>query len=76
MKILFYFYFKNHKILGASLNRNDKPTTISSGTSIRTKSKISKAGSKLYRGTLFMSALVAVMRKIIIITHSLYKNNQ
>ena len=80
-----------------------EPTTKSSGTSVRTKPKISKAGSKLYRGTLFMSALtairfnpritefynrlkdngkqstvaqVAVMRKIIIIAHSIYKNNQ
>ncbi len=80
-----------------------EPTNKSSGSSLRTKPKISKAGSKLYRGTLFMSALtairfnpkitefydrlkengkqstvaqVAVMRKIIIIAHSLYKNNQ
>ncbi len=80
-----------------------EPTTKSSGSSVRTKPKISKAGSKLYRGTLFMSALtairfnpkitefynrlkdngkqstlaqVAVMRKLIIIAHSLYKNNQ
>ena len=75
----------------------------SSGSSIKSKPKISKAGSKLYRGTIFMSALsairfnpkitqfynrlkdngkqstlaqVAVMRKLIIIAHSLYKNNQ
>ncbi|MGB3752151.1 MAG: IS110 family transposase [Arcobacteraceae bacterium] len=80
-----------------------EPTTKSSGSSVRIKPKISKAGSKLYRGTLFMSALtairfnpkitefynrlkdngkqstlaqVAVMRKLIIISHSLYKNNQ
>jgi len=80
-----------------------EPTIKSSGSSVRTKPKISKAGSKLYRGTLFMSALsairfnpkiaefynrlksngkqstvaqVAVMRKLIIIAHSLYKNNQ
>ena len=80
-----------------------EPTTKSSGSSVRTKPRISKAGSKLYRGTLFMSALsairfnpkitefydrlkdngkqstlaqVAVMRKLIIIAHSLYKNNQ
>jgi len=80
-----------------------EPTTKSSDSSIKTKPKISKAGSKLYRGTLFMSALsairfnpkiakfynrlksngkqstvaqVAVMRKLIIIAHSLYKNNQ
>lgn len=80
-----------------------EPTMKSSGISIMSKPKISKAGSKLYRGTLFMSALsairfnpkitefynrlkdngkqstvaqVAVMRKLIIIAHSLYKNNQ
>lgn len=73
-----------------------------SGSSIRGKSRISKAGSRLYRGTLFMSAMtairfndeikkfydrlkengkhttvaqVAVIKKLIIIAHSLYKNN-
>lgn len=80
-----------------------EPIAKSSGSSIKSKPKISKAGSKLYRGTIFMSALsairfnpkikefynrlkengkqstlaqVAVMRKLIIIAHSLYKNNQ
>lgn len=79
------------------------PIDKSSGTSIKSKSKISKAGSKIYRGTLFLGALsairhdenftqffnrlvlkgkhttsaqVAVMRKMIIIAHSLYKNNR
>jgi len=74
-----------------------------SGSSVAAKPRISKAGAKLYRSTLFMSALsairfnptiekfynhlkdnekqstvaqVAVMRKLIIIAHSLYKNNQ
>ena len=37
-----------------------EPTTKSSGSSVRTKPKISKAGSKLYRGTLFMSALTVI----------------
>ena len=73
-----------------------------SGSSIRGKSRISKAGSKIYRGTLFMSAMaairyndeikqfydrlkengkhttvaqVAVIKKLIIIAHSLYKND-
>jgi transposase len=80
-----------------------EPISQISGTSIKSKPKISKAGSKLYRGTLFMSCLVAirfdpkikgfyerlkdngkqstvaqiaVMRKLIIIAHSLFKNNQ
>jgi transposase len=74
-----------------------------SGSSIKTKPKISKAGSKLYRGSLFlcvMSAVkydenfkalyhrlkergkhttlvqIAIMRKMIILAHSLYKNNK
>ena len=73
-----------------------------SGSSIRGKSRISKAGSRLYRGSLFMSSMVAirynneiklfydrlkdngkhttvaqvaVMKKIIVIAHSLYKND-
>ena len=80
-----------------------EPTTKSSGTSINSKPKISKQGSKTLRSILFMSALsairfnpritefynrlkengkqstvaqVAVMRKLIIIANSLYKNNQ
>lgn len=75
----------------------------SSGTSVQSRTKISKAGSKLCRSTLFMAVMVAVrfngelkyhyerlkergkhttvtqiavMRKIIIIAHSLYKNNE
>jgi transposase len=79
------------------------PIDKSSGTSIQTKPRISKAGSKLYRGTLFMGVMtaiqyddnfktfftrlktngkhttlaqLAVMRKMIIIAHSLYKNNK
>ena len=80
-----------------------EPITKSSGTSVNSKPKISKQGSKILRSILFMSALsairfnpkivefynrlkengkqstvaqVAVMRKLIIISHSLYKNNQ
>ncbi len=79
------------------------PTIKESGSSIRGRTKISKSGSKLCRGVLFMSALVsirynerlkqfyerlkengkhstvaqiAVMRKLMIIAHSLYKNNE
>lgn len=79
------------------------PISKSSGTSIHGKAKISKAGSKLCRSTLFMAVLsavrfneelkeyyehlkhrgkhttvaqIAVMRKIIVIAHSLYKNNE
>ena len=78
------------------------PILKQSGTSINKKPRISKAGSKLYRGTLFMGVMsairldenfnnfftrlkengkhttvaqIAVMRKMIIIAHSLYKNN-
>ena len=79
------------------------PIDKSSGTSVQSRSRISKAGSKLYRGTLFMGVMVAiqhdenfkaffarlkangkhttlaqlaVMRKMIVIAHSLYKNNK
>jgi len=79
------------------------PIDKSSGTSVQTKSRISKAGSKLYRGSLFMGVMtaiqyddnfkaffarlkangkhttlaqIAVMRKMIIIAHSLYKNKK
>lgn len=79
------------------------PIDKSSGTSVQTKPRISKAGSKLYRGSLFMGVMtaiqyddnfksffarlktngkhttlvqLAVMRKMIIIAHSLYKNNK
>jgi len=78
------------------------PIERTSGSSIRGKSRILKAGSRLYRGTLFMSAMtairfndeikafydrlkengkhttvaqIAVIKKLIIIAHSLYKNN-
>jgi len=79
------------------------PIEKSSGTSVRGKMRISKAGSKIYRGAMFMAVMVAirhseyfkifferlqakgkhttliqiaVMRKMIVIAHSLYKNNQ
>jgi len=79
------------------------PIDKSSGTSIQSKSRISKAGSVLYRGSLFLGSMsairyddnfklffdrlkskgkhttlaqTAVMRKMIIIAHSLYKNNK
>jgi len=79
------------------------PTRFDSGSSIHKKSKISKAGAKIYRGVLFMGVMtatrynheikifydrlkengkhttqaqIAVMRKMIIIAHSLYKNNE
>ncbi len=72
-----------------------------SGTSLRRRGRISKKGSKLYRGTLFMATMIsiqhnpkkrafyewlkekgkhstaaqiAVMRKMVIIAHSLFKN--
>ena len=79
------------------------PIYRQSGTSIQSAYRISKTGSILYRGTLFMatlsaiqhdknfgnfydrlkekgkhstSAQIAVMHKIIITAHSLYKNNR
>lgn len=79
------------------------PIEKSSGASVRGRTKISKAGSSIYRSTLFMSAMVAiryndkmkmfydrlkssgkhttaaqvaVMRKLLVIAHSLYKNNK
>lgn len=79
------------------------PIEKSSGTSIRGKVRISKAGSKIYRSVMFMAVIaairhseyfklfferlqskgkhttliqIAVMRKMIVIAHSLYKNNQ
>jgi len=79
------------------------PIEKSSGTSVRGKTRISKAGAKIYRGTMFMAVMVAIrhskyfkafferlqakgkhttlvqialMRKMIVIAHSLYKNNQ
>jgi len=77
------------------------PVIKESGTSVNTKPKISKSGSRLYRGVLFMATMVsikfnnqmkdfydrlkangkhstvaqiAVMRKLVVIAHSLYKN--
>jgi len=79
------------------------PVYRQSGTSIQSKYTISKSGSKLYRGILFMGVLsavrfddnlkafykrliangkqttqaqIAVMRKMILVAHSLYKNDQ
>jgi transposase len=79
------------------------PIIKESGSSIRGKSRISKAGSRLYRGTLFMAAMastlhnaqmkafyqrlkakgkhttlaqIAVMRKLVVIAHSLYKSEE
>jgi len=78
------------------------PIERTSGSSIKGQSRISKAGSKLYRGSLFMSAMVAirynneikqfyerlkdngkhttvaqvaVIKKLVVIAHSLYRNN-
>ena len=79
------------------------PTIRESGSSIRGKVKISKAGDKIYRAALFMPAMVAirhnkklkgyyerlkgsgkhttvaqvaVMRKLLIIAHSIYKSGK
>lgn len=79
------------------------PIIRESGSSIRGKVKISKAGDRIYRGALFMPAMVAirhnaklkayyerlkangkhttvaqvaVMRKLLIIAHSLYKSGE
>ncbi|PHR55463.1 MAG: IS110 family transposase [Arcobacter sp.] len=79
------------------------PIYKQSGTSVQSGYKISKAGSSMYRGSLFMGVLtavrfeptfqtffnrliakgkhttiahIAVMRKIIITAHSLYKNDK
>lgn len=79
------------------------PIVKQSGTSVNKKEKISKAGSKIYRGSLFMGVMtairfdenfknfferlklngkhttlaqIAVMRKMVIIAHSLYKNDK
>ncbi|XPV69885.1 MAG: IS110 family transposase [Halarcobacter sp.] len=78
------------------------PIEKSSGISVNGKTKISKAGSKICRGTLFMPAMtsirnnerlrkfydrlkengkhttviqVAIMRKLLVIAHAVYKNN-
>ena len=79
------------------------PVMRESGTSVKGKSRISKAGGKMYRGSLFMAAMVAtkhnqkmklfynrlkengkhttvaqiaVMRKLVIIAHSLFKSGE
>ncbi len=79
------------------------PIIKESGSSIREKSRISKAGSRLYRGILFMAAMastlhnaqmkvfyerlksngkhttlaqIAVMRKLVVVAHSLYKSGE
>jgi transposase len=79
------------------------PVYRQSGTSVQSRFRISKSGSKLYRGSLFMGVMsavrydknfqafydrlkakgkhttqaqIAVMRKMIIVAHSLYKNNR
>ena len=79
------------------------PVIRESGTSIKGKSRISKAGGKIFRSTLFMPAMVAVqrnekmqifynrlkesgkhttvaqvavMRKLVIIAHSLFKSGE
>jgi transposase len=79
------------------------PIERSSGTSVKSRPHISKAGAKIYRGTMFMGVLsaiendenfkiffnrlkakgkhttliqIAIMRKILVIAHSLYKNNE
>ena len=78
------------------------PVIKDSGTSVKSRPRISKSGSKLYRAVLFMATMVsinyntemkefytrlkengkhstvaqiAVIRKLIVIAHSLYKNN-
>ena len=79
------------------------PIIKESGSSIRGKVRISKAGGRLYRGSLFMPTMVAirhnkqmkafyerlkangkhttvaqiaVMRKLVVIAHSLYKSEE
>ena len=98
---LFISYPKANKNQIVSLTGLD-PVIKDSGTSVKSKPRISKAGVKLYRGSLFMATMVAikyneqmkdfynrlkdngkhstvaqiaVMRKLIVIAHSLYKNS-
>lgn len=79
------------------------PIIKESGTSIKGRSRISKAGAKLYRGSLFMATMsatrhnaqmkyvyerlkangkhttlaqIAVMRKLVVIAHSLFKSGE
>jgi len=98
---LFIRYPKANQKQITSLTGLD-PVIKDSGTSVKSKPRISKSGSRLYRGVLFMATMVsikyndemkefytrlkengkhstvaqiAVMRKLIVIAHSLYKNN-
>jgi transposase len=98
---LFISYPNANKNQIVSLTGLD-PIIKDSGTSVKSKPRISKAGIKLYRGSLFMATMVAikyneqmknfydrlkdngkhstvaqiaVMRKLIVIAHALYKNN-
>ena len=98
---LFISYPNANKNQIVSLTGLD-PVIKDSGTSVKSKPRISKAGVKLYRGSLFMATMVAinyneqmkefynrlkdngkhstvaqiaVMRKLIVIAHALYKNN-
>ncbi|PLY09978.1 MAG: IS110 family transposase [Arcobacter sp.] len=98
---LFIKYPKANQRQIVSLSGLD-PIEKTSGTSVHKKSKISKAGSRVYRGSLFMGVMtairydenfknfferlksngkhttlaqIAVMRKMIIIAYSLYKND-
>ena len=98
---LFINYPKANQRQIVSLTGLD-PIIKDSGTSLKSRPRISKAGAKLYRGSLFMATMVAikyneemkifyerlksngkhstvaqiaVMRKLIVIAHSLYKNN-
>ena len=98
---LFIRYPKANQKQITSLTGLD-PIIKDSGTSVKSKPRISKSGSRLYRGVLFMATMVsikyndemrefydrlkengkhstvaqiAVMCKLIVIAHSLYKNN-
>lgn len=98
---LFIKYPKANQKQIVSLTGLD-PVIKESGTSLNSKPKISKSGSRLYRGVLFMATMVsinynkqmrafydrlksngkhstvaqiAVMRKLVVIAQSLYKNN-
>lgn len=79
------------------------PLIRESGTSVKGKSRISKAGARIYRGSLFMATMsatrynnqmkafyerlkangkhttvaqIAVMRKLLVVAHSLFKSGQ
>lgn len=99
---LFLKYPKANQKQIVSLTGLD-PIEKESGTSIRSRARISKAGSRLYRGSLFMSAMsatrfndelkhfydrlkvngkhttsaqIAVMRKLVVIAHALFKTGE